>query len=398
MARERIGIMGGTFDPVHYGHIGMAKAAVNAGKLDRVLMLPTGNPPHKKGITPAEQRWQMLCAAVAKEPMLEPCRMEIDRGGVIYTVDTLSELHRIYPEAELFYIIGEDTLMELKNWRCYETVLKLCTFLVCPRARTADDAALLAEQARLERIGGRFIKVNMQPINISSTAVRNAIASGEETPLLPLVCREYAALAGLYGAPCRLGNNTHWLDKLFAALKRTRFAHTLAVAHEARRLALVHGLDADRAELAGVLHDCAKCMPVDAMRAICLQHNLGADADMLESGELMHQYVGAHIAREEYGMTDDAVLQAIACHTTGAPGMTPLDMVINLADKIEYTRESYPQLETVRSLAEESLPRALLASLTGTVAYVRSKGGAVHPRTMETMEWLKTLPGVVAGE
>ena len=128
MARERIGIMGGTFDPIHQGHIRMAQSALESQRLDRVLMLPSGNPPHKQGITPGIDRYRMVCAACAEVPGLEPCREEIDRSGVIYTVDTLSILHEKYPKAELFYIIGADTLMELHKWRCFETVLTLCTW------------------------------------------------------------------------------------------------------------------------------------------------------------------------------------------------------------------------------------------------------------------------------
>lgn len=99
MAKEKIGILGGTFNPVHLGHIIMAKAAMKTAKLDRVLMLPDGAPPHKTGIAPREDRWRMLCAAVAQESGLEPCRMELDRDGTTYTVDTLTELHSQMPKA-----------------------------------------------------------------------------------------------------------------------------------------------------------------------------------------------------------------------------------------------------------------------------------------------------------
>ena len=119
MAKERIGIMGGTLDPVHMGHIGMAKAAMASAKLDHVLMLPSGVPPHKTGVASALDRWYMLCAAVAQEPGLEPCRIELDRSGTTYTVDTLSVMREQFPKAELYYIIGSDTLMELHNWRCF---------------------------------------------------------------------------------------------------------------------------------------------------------------------------------------------------------------------------------------------------------------------------------------
>ena len=113
MAKERIGIMGGTFDPIHQGHLHIARAALESARLDKVLMLPSGAPPHKQDIAPAEDRWRMVCAACAQEERLIPCRAEIDRPGVIYTVDTLSILREDYPRADFFYIIGADTLMEL---------------------------------------------------------------------------------------------------------------------------------------------------------------------------------------------------------------------------------------------------------------------------------------------
>ena len=138
-------------------HLRMALCAMQNAGLDRVLMLPSGNPPHKQGITPAEDRWRMLCAACANHPGLEPCREEIDRTGVIYTVDTLSILHEKYPKAELFYIIGAATLMELHKWRSFETVLTLCTFLICPRSWNYTPQQLTEERKRLTALGGSFV-------------------------------------------------------------------------------------------------------------------------------------------------------------------------------------------------------------------------------------------------
>ena len=198
MARERIGIMGGTFDPIHQGHIRMAQCALESMRLDRVLMLPSGNPPHKPDITPAEDRYRMVCAACAGLDGLEPCREEVDRTGVIYTVDTLSILHEKYPKAELYYLIGADTLMELQKWRRYETVLTLTTFLVCPRSWHYTKEQLDAEQKRLEGMGGHFIPLEMDVVDVSSTEVRAAIRSGAEAPLLPVQVREYAAAASVW--------------------------------------------------------------------------------------------------------------------------------------------------------------------------------------------------------
>ena len=391
MARERIGIMGGTFDPIHQGHIRMAQCALESMRLDRVLMLPSGNPPHKPDVTPAEDRYRMVCAACAGLDGLEPCREEVDRSGVIYTVDTLSILKEKYPKADFYYIIGADTLMELHKWRRFETVLTLTTFLVCPRSWHYTQDQLDAEQQRLEAMGGRFHLLEMDVVDVSSTEVRQAILAGEETPLLPVQVRQYAAAAGLYGADMRIPQGREWLTKLFGALSVKRFSHTLAVADMARRLALRHGLDANKAEIAGLLHDCAKCLPLKEMQRIAKKHHLTEDKSILESGALLHSIVGAHLARTEYGCDDPEVISAILSHTTGRPGMTLLDMAVWLADTIEPTRAPYPLLDKTRMLAGSSLPQAMILSLEGTLAHVRKKGDKAHPATVQTLDWLKTL-------
>ena len=391
MAKERIGIMGGSFDPIHQGHIRMAQCALESLRLDKVLMLPSGNPPHKPDITPAEHRYRMVCAACAGLDGLEPCREEVDRAGVIYTVDTLSSLHEKYPKAELFYIIGADTLMELHKWRMFEKVLTLCTFLVCPRSWNYTPKQLDEERKRLTALGGQFILLDMEVVDVSSTEVRKAIRDGESTPFLPVQVRQYAQTAGLYGASQRIPEGPKWLAMLFEDLSVKRFSHTLAVADTARRLALLHGLDPVKAEIAGLLHDCAKCLPLKEMQRIAKDNQLTDDSSILESGALLHSVVGAFLARTKYGCTDDEVIAAIRSHTTGQAEMSRLSMSVWLADTIEPTRAPYPLLDKTRMLAGLSLEKAMITSLEGTLQHVRKKGDSVHPATMDTLSWLKTL-------
>ena len=391
MAKERIGIMGGTFNPIHTGHIEMALRARDAAQLDQVLVIPSGNPPHKTGIAPAEDRWRMVCAACAGARGLTPSRVELDRDGVIYTVDTLSILRQNYPKADFYYIIGSDTLMELKNWRRFETVLTLCTFLICPRATGYTPAEIAAERARLEALGGKFQNVKMEVINVSSTDIRASLEDKSPTPLLPLPVREYCGLVGLYGMRPRVPQAQAWLPLLFRSLTAKRFSHTLAVAYTARHLAHAHGLDAEKAEIAGLLHDCAKCMPLPEMQRIADENRVTDDPGLRETDRLLHALVGAYIAQRDYGMRDPDVISAIANHTTGKPGMSRLDMAVFLADKIEPTRASYPDLDRVRMLAEFSLEKAMIVSIERTTAYVKGGGKTLHPATLETLEWLKTL-------
>ena len=138
MPKERIGIMGGSFNPIHDRHMEIAACAKREHKLDRVIFLPAGNPPHKhERLADAEYRFEMTRLAVSGMQGFSVSRMEIDREGVTYTVDTLTRLQKQMPGADLFYLIGEDTLFDLPNWRRPDKVFTLCRFLVCSRVRVS---------------------------------------------------------------------------------------------------------------------------------------------------------------------------------------------------------------------------------------------------------------------
>ncbi len=390
MPKERIGIMGGTLNPVHKGHIAMALAAMETASLDRVLFLPDGQPPHKTGIAPAEDRWRMLVAATAGLKHVEPCRMELDRPGTTYTYDTLTSLREQFPKAALYYIIGADTLMQLHNWHRWQEVLPLCTFLVCPRVTGNEAAELVEERRRLTALGGKFISVRMDVMNVSSSELREKLQRGEETPLLPAQVREYCTLTGLYGVEPAVPEAPQWMPRLFADLTVKRFAHTLGVAYSARSLARNHGVDIRQAETAALLHDCAKCLPLKEMQRIARENRLTEDPDILASGALLHAPVGAWMAEHVYGVTDPEILRAIEVHTTGTAGMTKLDMVVFLADKVEPGRESFPLLSRMRMMAPLSLERAMMLSLEGTASHVQSGGKKLHPKSVETLAWIRT--------
>ena len=389
MAKERIGIMGGTFNPIHEGHLHIAQAAMKAARLDRVLFLPDGQPPHKKDIAPQEDRWRMVCAAVCGCSGFEPDRMELDRTGTTYTFDTLTALRERLPKAQLFYIIGTDTLMELKNWHRYQEVLKLCTFLVCPRTTQVPPEALVAERRRLTEAGAALISIDAEVMDVSSTQLRNALQRGDAAGLVPPVVQEYIALTGLYGGEPASPDMQQWMERLFRELNIRRFAHSIGVAYTARSLARNHGVNPRKAEIAALLHDCAKCMPLEELQRLAREHQLVEDPSLMQSNALLHAPVGAHLARTVYGVNDPEILSAIACHTTGKHDMSPLDLIIYIADKIEPTRKDYPALSKMRMMAPLSLERAALMSLEGTESYVTKGGKPLHPQSLKTIAWLK---------
>ena len=170
--------------------------------------------------------------------------------------------------------------------------------------------------------------------------------------------------------------------ELSRRLKKSRYEHSLGVADTAAFLARRFGMDEEKARLAGLLHDCARAFPNEALRA-------EADARGILYGEvertmplLLHAPLGAHIAREVYGVEDADVLCAIARHTVGGAAMSPLDKIIYFADMMEPTRD-YPGVEELRRLAREaSLDEMTLAGLTRSIAFVLEKGHLIHPDTV----------------
>ena len=218
-------------------------------------------------------------------------------------------------------------------------------------------------------------------------------AGAAGTPLCPSV-QEYCVLKSLYREVPRLSRASSWVDRLYKALNPHRFAHSLSVARTSVQLALRYGIDVVLAEEAGLLHDCAKCLSLDEMRKIARKHQLTDDPEFLASASLLHSVVGACVAREDYGMEDPEVLEAIAYHNTGCAGMSRLAMCVCLADFIEPNRTPFPGLAEVRRLSEVSLERALLLSLESVADHVRSGGRSLHPRTLGAIEWLRTLPAV----
>ena len=193
--RQRIGVFGGTFDPIHNAHLLMARNALEEASLDRVIFVVASIPPHKQDSTHAspENRVQMVHAAIADEPGFEVSEMELHREGPSYTADTLRDLQELNPESELFMIIGEDSLVDFPKWRQPEVILEYARLLVLPR-----PGYNIAIHESLE---GHYDMLPFQESGVSSTGVRSALEQGE--PLVGMVPEQVVKMIeerGFYGS------------------------------------------------------------------------------------------------------------------------------------------------------------------------------------------------------
>jgi len=196
----RLGIAGGTFDPIHIGHLIIAEVARQECDLDKVLFIPTGVPPHKTGyaVTPAACRYEMVRMAIMDNPYFEVSDIEVKREGFTYTVDTLRELKRIYPaDVEFFFIIGSDTLPEVKGWREASRVVKYCHFVVY--ARPGYDVAEREIRFLRETMGASIYTIQGPLLDISSTDIRDRIERKKSIRyLVPPAVEEYIYKNHLY--------------------------------------------------------------------------------------------------------------------------------------------------------------------------------------------------------
>ena len=387
MSKERIGIMGGSFNPIHERHIALAHCAKQELSLSKILFIPTGNPPHKSTeLVGEEHRYEMTRLAVFSFRGAQVSRIELDRKDITYSVDTLEYLHSLYPDANFYFIIGEDSLNDLLQWRKPDELFKLTRFAISARYNTNPQNNPICKT--LKKRGAQLFFLSLPPMDISSRNIREQLSNGLVPEEISPQVREYIRIHGLYGTEKSPANASTYYEHLKSKMNAKRFIHSLSVADTARKLARIHNVNESDAATAGELHDCAKCLTLFAMKSIAKDNNLQLDSYTMKSENLLHGPVGAVLASRDYGVDNPNILSAIRCHTTGKVGMLPLDMILYLSDKIEPSRRTYPDLEKVRELAKSSLISAMLFSLRSTINYVRSNGVTPHPMTEKAEAWL----------
>lgn len=365
----KIGVFGGTFNPPHNGHIRLAKAAADELKLDKLLVIPSCIPSHKIAakLADGQERLEMCRLAFGCDPRFEVSPMELERGSRSYTVETLRELKALYPDSELYFIVGSDMLESFDKWYLWQEILSLS--VLCAASR---EEGYSPDLSRFGKLAERIKIITLDPLEVSSTQIRNS--AGEVSPeLLDPKVAAYIREHGLYD-----DGLDRYRELLRGKLNPRRLFHSECVSECAGVLAERYGASVEKARLAGLLHDVMKNAPANEQLALM------PDITPLEllNSKVWHQISGEAFLRQNGIVTDEEILGAVRWHTTGKAGMTLLEKIIYVADFISADRD-YKDVEVVRRLAYISLEHAILYTSRYTVNKMVSQDLLLHPATVE---------------
>lgn len=369
-----IGIFGGTFNPPHLGHVRLAKEAAEKIGADKILIIPSCIPPHKMPgkLASGEERTEM-CRLAFEDELFEVSSIELDRGDKSYTVETLRELKKIYPDSGLYFIIGSDMLETFTRWYCWEEILTLAKICAASREKgfKADLSVFTPEQRE------RIILLETEPLEVSSTQIRVEIAKNGSPVLLSPRVLEYIKENGLYD-----DGLSAYRKILREKLDDFRLYHSECVSECAAVLAEKYGADPEKARLAGLMHDVMKNADADGHFEYIEKSGEKLTPVDFSNPKVWHQISGAAYLKENGIVTDGEILGAVRWHTTGKAGMTLLEKIVYVADFISADRD-YPDVGVVRRLADKSLEDAILYTSRYTVNKLVSNNMPVHPATVE---------------
>ena len=387
---ERIGIYGGTFNPPHVGHIRAAKYAIEKLHLEKMLLVPSCVAPHKTlpehSPTP-DQRARML--TMAAQDKMQVCDLELCRGDVSYTYETVEALSALYPDKELILFMGTDMFLSFYDWKEPERILRRASLGVFYRGDKDELTAVSAQAAQMQARGVVVHLVENPVTAISSTQLRRMLAFRCADAFLPDGVADYIRKNGLYGTDRDLRNlPMDALEQVVVSLvKPNRVAHILGCRDTAADLAKVWGADETDAARAGLLHDITKALDGPLQLSLCSAYGVELDEFSTHNPKTLHALTGSLVAERIFGENKE-VVDAICSHTTGKANMNVLEKILYVADYMEPNR-SFPGVEELRRLAYTDLDGALKLGLTMTLNLLIERKEDISPASAEALAFLQ---------
>lgn len=392
---RKVGIMGGTFNPIHNGHLLLAKAAKEQYALDEIWLMPTKIPPHKSRFSILSEKDRLAMTELAAKEYEGFCASDFEckKEGITYSADTFDELSRFYPDITFYFIIGGDSLLHFHEWKWPRLILEKTILLAGTRYGVENSEAKKAILNLRDKFPfAEIYPVEFPDMDVSSSEIRKAFYEGHPETVadaMPASVYEYLRSHSFYqkAAFAELDSEMRRI------LPEKRYLHSVAVAHLSAALAAAWGLDTEVALTAGILHDCAKAMKDDALVAECRKLEIPFSETEQKNGFLLHGKLGAYYAKHKYYVSDERILSAIFWHTTGKPEMSEYEKIVFLADYLEpfRTQPTIPPLCELRRLAFADLNKATRLVLQNTLRYLSSQNGDIEEHTQLAFDYYNNL-------
>lgn len=366
---KKIAVFGGSFNPVHKEHKKIVEEALKVLDVDKLIVMPAGKPPHKKGAAIADGaiRKKLLLVAFDGEEKVEVSDYELKKEGLSYTYETLEHLNALYKSEKTYFLVGTDMLFDFPTWKCPEKILKAATLFVTKREGEDEDKA---ERFFAEHFSE---KVKFSPYvgkNISGTKIRAYLALGlNACEYLDENVYDYIKKNGLYSE----GKAGELVRK---NLPEKRLIHTAGVMTLAVRYARRLKVNADEAFLAAMLHDVAKYMSPESLS---LSYP-GVPAPVV------HQFLGADFIKKELPELSEDIVNAVRYHTTGRANMTRMEQIIFLADLLEENR-TFCGVDELRAAVEEDFDKGFSLCVKKLYEFLSLSGDPVYYLTKECCDY-----------
>ncbi len=361
-------IFGGSFDPVTTAHIDIVEHL--SERFDKVIVMPCKVSPFKThtGAT-AEQRLEMLSVSLRDLPNTEISTFETDSEGTNYTYLTLEAFAR----ENLYFAIGSEMVAELDKWKRTDIIGELATLYVIPRPSYPLDTESTDKLRRVT--GGRYEIADFVGKDGSSSEVRISVAMNRPEMFLIGDVADFISKNGLYG-------EYKYVNGIYSTfgMKQSRIDHSFSAALCGVRLAKRACVDTAKAATALLLHDIGKYVTKEQAEDMGIKFDGRIDGMPLS---VRHAEIGAEILVQLLGMTDRDITEAVRWHTTGKPGMTPLEKIVYLADYIEPLRD-FDGVERLRAETEKSIDDGLRAALENSVGYIKD---GIYKATVDAYEY-----------
>jgi len=375
--RKNLIFFGGTFDPPHAEHVAMVKACSEEFHPDKIIIMPTFIPPHKKTFMTASptQRLEMCKIAFSNIENVEISDWELKKGGKSYSYLTMEHLAKCYKGYDIFFLMGTDMLSSFHTWKNPNLILKYATPLLCVRSGEGQSA-----DQTIKGFKSKFFKevecLNYIGKEVSSTDVKiRKLLRLPTDNLLNNAINEYIDQHLLYDA----GKLSKFLSE---NLKYERLVHTKGVIALSIKYAKMLKVDLNKTVISAMLHDVAKYLNPEDYKDFKMPKGV--------PNPVKHQYLGAYIAEKELGITNKEILTAIRYHTSGKPKMSKLSKIIFTADILEEGR-TFDGVKEMREISLKDFDKGFLIALERCLEYLVIRNEKIYYLTKSACNYYKKL-------